>query len=260
MPQGNMVAVEWFVGSLFVGILFALEIGRRMGLRSLETHATLDKSAFGALEGVLFGLFGLLVAFTFSGAASRFDSRRMLIAEEANDIGTAYHRLDLLPASARLAMQDLFRQYLDSRLLAYKKFPNLDAVKAELARSEQFQDEIWTKAVADTQAPGAAPTASVLLLPAINQMIDITTTRTVAAMIHPPSVIYLLLFALAIACSVLAGYGGAISRRSWVHIAWFTTVMAVTSYTILDIEYPRFGLIRIDAFDQILVNVRNSMK
>ena len=50
------------------------------------------------MEGVIFGLLSLLIAFTFSGAASRFERRRDLIVQEANAIGTAYLRIDLLPA------------------------------------------------------------------------------------------------------------------------------------------------------------------
>jgi hypothetical protein len=57
---------------------------------------------------------GLLIAFTFSGAASRFDTRRQLVVEEANAIGTAYLRLDLLPASAQSALRESFRRYLEA--------------------------------------------------------------------------------------------------------------------------------------------------
>jgi hypothetical protein len=50
---------------------------------------------------------GLMIAFTFSGAASRFDSRRQLIVEEANKIGTAYLRIELLPASLEATLHAL---------------------------------------------------------------------------------------------------------------------------------------------------------
>ena len=40
----------------------------------------------------------------------------------------------------------------------------------------------------------------------------------------------------------------------------FAVVMAVSFLVILDLEFPRFGLIRIDAFDQVLVELRDSMK
>jgi cytolysin (calcineurin-like family phosphatase) len=62
------------------------------------------------------GSFSLLVAFTFSGVAERYDHRRQLIAEETNNIGTAWLRVDLLSTSDQPPVRELFRRYLDSRL------------------------------------------------------------------------------------------------------------------------------------------------
>jgi hypothetical protein len=36
--------------------------------------------------------------------------------------------------------------------------------------------------------------------------------------------------------------------------------VALTVYTIQDLEYPRLGLVRIDALDQVLVELRESME
>jgi hypothetical protein len=70
-----------------------------------------------------------------------------------------------------------------------------------------------------------------------------------------------MLAALALASAILAGYGMAASQtRSWIHILEFAAIMAVTVYIIVDLEHPRLGLIRVDAFDQVLVDLRNSMK
>jgi hypothetical protein len=92
-------------------------------------------------------------------------------------------------------------------------------------------------------------------------MIDITTTRTMAAMIHPPSIIYALLFVLGLGCSLLAGYGMAAGRhRSWIHILGFAIIIVISAYVILDIEYPRLGFIRLNAYDQVLIDLRESMK
>jgi hypothetical protein len=70
-----------------------------------------------------------------------------------------------------------------------------------------------------------------------------------------------MLFGLAMIAALLAGYGMAGStQRSWLHIACFALVLAVSIYVILDIEYPRLGLIQIESFDQALIDLRNSMK
>ena len=92
-------------------------------------------------------------------------------------------------------------------------------------------------------------------------MIDITTTLTMAGHMHPPTIIFAMLCGLALASALLAGYGIAGGKaRSWLHILGFTACIAVVVYVICDMEYPRLGLIRVDAFDQALVELRQSMK
>lgn len=257
----NAFAASLLALGLMLGMLVLLEIGRWIGNRRLREDAEGARAGTGTVEGAVFALLGLLIAFTFSGATSRFDARRDLIVKETNAIGTAYLRLDLLPASAQPALRDLFRRYVDSRLETYRKLPDLEAVKAELARSVALQGEIWNRAVAAGRSDNAPPPATMLLLPALNDMIDITTTRTMAARMHPPLIIFAMLFGLALAAALLAGYGMAGGRsRNWLHMIGFATVMAVAVYVILDIEFPRLGLIRVDAFDQALVELRASMK
>jgi hypothetical protein len=81
-----------------------------------------------------------------------------------------------------------------------------------------------------------------------------------AMWIHPPKIIYILLFILGLICSVLAGYEMADSpERHWVHILSFVLITIVTVYVVIDIEYPRLGLIRVDATDQVLIETRQSM-
>jgi hypothetical protein len=247
--------------ALFLGMLLLLETGRRLGVRRLASDPEGARAGTGTVEGAVFALLGLLVAFTFSGAASRFDQRRDLIVEETNDIGTAYLRLDLLPPSAQPALRDLFRRYVDSRLEVYRKLPDLQAAMAQLAHSTKLQGQIWSQAVAASRTEGAPPSAAMLLLPALNQMIDITTTRTMAAQMHPPLVIFALLFALSLGGALLAGYGMAGGKsRSWVHMIGFAAVLAVAVNVIIDIEYPRLGFIRVATFDQALAELKDSMK
>jgi hypothetical protein len=246
--------------SLFLSMLLFLEVGRRIGLRRRAKDVDGASEGFGAVGGSVFALLGLLIAFTFSGAASRFDVRRHLIVEETNAIGTAYFRLDLLPADAQARLKEGFRQYVDARLEAYRKLPDIVAAKEGLARAAKLQGEIWQQAVAACQEGNYQP-ATMLLLPAMNAMIDITTSRTMAAQTHPPTIIFVMLSGMALAASLLAGHGMAGTKsRSWVHQLVFAATLAISVYVIIDLEYPRLGLIRVEAFDQALVELRQSMK
>ena len=256
----RLVASPIFAVTLFLSMVLLLEVGRRMAVRKRTKGSEKEHAGVGALEGAVFGLFGLLLAFTFSGSIERFDKHRELIAEETNSIGTAYLRLDLLPNDAQPPLRELFSKYLDARLEVYRKMPEVEAEKQAHARSSQLQNEIWTHAVAATRLAGAHPEAGKLLLPALNTMIDITTTREMATNLHPPTIIFVLLFGLGLGCSLLAGYGMAAGPRSWLHILGFTAITVITVFVILDIEYPRRGLIRADVYDQVLIELRENMK
>jgi hypothetical protein len=249
-----------FAASMFVGMLICLEIGRRLGIRSLAKDPQGATSGLGVMQGAVFGLYGLLIAFTFSGAPARFATRRKLVVEEANAIGTAYMRLDLLPAESQPALREQFREYVDSRLEAHRKLPDLNAAMAELAKSERLQTDI--RAGAASRLPGSSSGADKLVIPALNEMIDITSTRTMSMKIHPPLLIFELLLFLAIICSLLAGYGMAASKyRNWLHIMAFAVVSVISVFVILEIEYPRVGFFHLEnANDQVLVDARGRMK
>lgn len=248
-----------FSGFLFVGMLCSIELGRWLGSRALARGS----EGIGVVDGAIFSLFGLLVAFTFSGAAARFDHRRELIVEETNATGTAWLRVDLLPAEDRPPVRDAFRRYLDWRLETYRRIPDMEAVQEALGKSTEVQEEIWSASVEGCRKSGQSH-CSVLLLPALNAMFDIATTRTMAARMHPPVVILQMLALLALTSALLAGHGMAgRSRggqsRNFVHMFAFSGIVALTTYVILDLEYPRLGSIRVDSFDAALVDLRRSM-
>ncbi|HKV79718.1 MAG TPA: hypothetical protein VJP02_16330 [Candidatus Sulfotelmatobacter sp.] len=246
---------------LLIGMLLMLEIGRRLGVRRRPKESEGERGGLGTVEGAVFALFGLMVAFTFSGAASRFNEKRMLTAEEVNSIETAYLRLHLLSHQAQPALQELFRCYVDSRLETYRRLPNMLAAEMEMANSKKIQEEVWTEAVEATRLPDSHPSAGLLLLPALNNMIDISTTRTMALHLHPPRIIYALLFGLGLICSLLAGFRMSSGQhRSWLHILGFTVLTVIIVYVMLDVEYPRTGLIRLESADQLLANLRERMK
>jgi hypothetical protein len=233
---------------LLPAMIVLLEVGRR--LRRQRAEAVVSS----AIEGAIFGLFGLLLAFTFSGAVSRFDTHRQLLTQEANDIGSAYLRLDLLPAEAQPKLRQLFRDYTTSRLHLY------DEVGAEISpETVRLQREIWQRSTAAAMAQGASPDATRLLLPAINDMIDITTTRQNAFNMHPPEVVYWLLFVFSGGAALMAGYSMKAGPRDWMYSIALALAVTLTVYTILDVEYPRRGLIRLQQLDQTLISLRDSM-
>jgi hypothetical protein len=242
-------------------MLLGMVTGHRLGLRHLARGVKAEGTSLGVIESALFALFGLLIAFSFSGASNRYDARRMLIADEVNAIGTAYLRIDLLPAESQPAVRTLFRRYVEARLAVYHTLTDIDTAKNELAKAAGLQQEIWAAAATAARAKDSPASTALLVLPALNNMIDITTTRAMASLAHPPLIIFLLLLGAGILCSLLAGYemAGATNRKQ-LHMLIFILVSGLTIYSILELEYPRLGLIRLDRFDEALLTLLESMK
>jgi len=244
----------------FAAFLACLELGRRAGQKAFANDTAHTRSAgLAAVETVSFGLLGLLLAFTFSGAAARLDTRRVQIVDEANAIGTAWLRLDVLPPNTQPGIRDAMRKYVDSRIAVYRAFSDsgADAARAEYARSSALQNDVWTRAIT---AARDVPHANIVLLPALNEMFDIASTRVAATQMHPPAIVYVVLALLSLVCAFLVGYQmGGTDAPSRSHIVVLAFILAFTFYVILDFEYPRLGFIRIDDFDNLIVQVRASM-
>jgi hypothetical protein len=247
-------------GGLFFGMLL-LEVGRRYGVvRFTRDPEGWDRGS-GTVDAAVFSLLGLLLAFTFSGAAARFEQRRHLITQEANAIGTAYLRLDLLPTDMQQEMRQLLARYLDTRTTVYRNIEDAAVTQARIAETAALQRQIWAKAVSASQQSDAAADAAKLLLPALNEMIDITTTRAAAMQNHPPCAVFFLLAALCLLSALLVGYRMSRAKsQSWFHTILFSATLSVTFFVILDLEYPRHGLIRIDEADELLVELRSLMQ
>jgi hypothetical protein len=257
----NVGAIGGGIAALmFVAILSFLELGHWLGKRILAKDGAVAPPGASSLETAVFALMGLLIAFTFSGALTRFDARRVLSVNEANAIGTAYLRIDLLPEATQPKLRETFRHYVDSRLDTYQRLPDIAAARKEIVKSQQLQNEIWAQAMIALRSTESRPGANILVVPALNEMFDISSTRLAATMMHPPLVVFAMLIGLALASALLAGYQAAAEKgHDWMRRLGFAVIIAFTVYVILDIEYPRLGFVRVDDFDQLLANARAAM-
>ena len=252
--------LAFFVVGLFTGMVFLVEVGRWIGSRRMLADPEGAKSGLGVVAGVVFSLLGLLLAFTFSGAASRFDARKQLVVQEINTASKAYYLLDLFPEPIQTKLKESFRRYLDAELQAIRALPDIRAAKLAYSRSSELRLDIQNQVIAAYRNPNTQAAAAYILLPAINEWIANSTNRIVAANTHPPFMIYAVLVGLALVSSLIAGYGMAEAKaRSWLHTIVFAAVISLTIYVILDLEFPRIGFIRLNATDRLLVELRRKM-
>jgi len=231
-------------------MLGLMALGERIARRTRTALAVPSDSA-------VLALLGLLLGFQFAGAANRLETRRQIVVKEANAIGTAYLRIDLLPADEQPQMRELFRTYTSLRIKMVES-GRLEHARALDAESRKIQSQIWTKSiVASRKDP--SPATQTLVLASLNDMFDVTTERFVAAHTHTPLVIVALLFGVTMASAFLVGYTTSGAQHSWTLRGLFVMVIVGTMYVTLDMEFPRVGLIRVGAADDAMIDTRHGM-
>ncbi|MFI4937674.1 MAG: DUF4239 domain-containing protein [Candidatus Berkiellales bacterium] len=244
---------------IFVFLFLLLLLGKKIGLKDIEQEDQRTKVGITQVEGAIFALLGLLIAFTFYGASQRYDARRQFIVNETNAISTAYLRIDLLPSAFQPQMRDLFKEYATARLDVNQLLPNIQASEIQMEHANQLQDKIWQIAVAANQnAP--VPLVAVIVLPALNSMFDIATAHNVSLITHPPITIYFTLLILLGCTSFFVGYGLAGSKKTnWLHGIGYSFIMVAVFYVILDFEFPRAGFINVKYFDKPMIELIQKM-
>jgi hypothetical protein len=261
MPHSSdfsLVILAIVVG-LLIAVIGAVDIGFRWGGRRAARNPETVREKVDAVQTTLFSLLSLILAFVFSGAAARFEHRQDLVIEEANAIATSYLRVDLLPTASQPELRELFRNYVSGRIALFERFNGEGSKSPEFVNNERMQNELWRKLSAAALATGNSSVIT-LVHNSANVMIDSTASRLHASRVHPPKIFYAVLFGLILAAAFLVGCSmSASAHRPWTHIWMFALVLSATMYVILDFEYPRYGLVRIETADQSLADVLSQM-
>lgn len=238
--------------AIFSALLVAYWVGTR------RTPGEGDAQAVGVVGTSLFALLGLILAFSFSAAWGRFDSRRHLSVEEANALGTLALRLDLLPREAGLEAKQTLLAYVRERL-AFNQ--SLERPLVELVRSPDLfskdrdhrlaADELWKATIIAVRQLRDAPDRA-LILTALNQALDLADKRRVESRTGIPPPVAVLLILTSVICAYLAGREVAGRPDVPLKVGWaFVVCVAATLLSVFDLQDPRVGLIRIDYTDAL---------
>ncbi|MBX3359094.1 MAG: hypothetical protein KF745_11795 [Phycisphaeraceae bacterium] len=251
----DMLAVQIGVPLLLVACLLAsVEIGYRVGRRRLRGSDSVKVFETGAIQGAMLGLLGLLLGFSFAGAAGRFIERQDLISREANAIGTAYLRSDLLDETHGAALRAALAAYVDHRVVTSRSLQRGLTTQAA-AEIAEFHRRLWRAARAGVEA---RPPTMVLVIGSVNEVIDLHAARIAAGRKHLPA----LVLALLLCCSILSlgvmGYAGALSRhRNTTMTSVIAILIGAALWTTIDLDWSRIGLIRVS--DSALVELQGAI-
>ncbi len=239
-------------------ILMVLMMGMIwLGLK-LRPKETL--SSIGPIEASLFGLLGLLLAFTFSMSASRYDSRRSVLVEEANNIGTAILRADMYGDSIKRAFKNDFAAYIEARIAYHDAARDTTAVKAASDSAAKYSASLWKRTTGLSANMQYLP-ATQQMIPALNSMFDIVNSRDASLHAHIPDPIIILLFLLSLCCSFFVGLSAPKNNKmNWPMIIGFCVLTMLVVFTILDLDRPYRGLIKADRNEKYMKELRSMVK
>ena len=234
-------------------VLAAIEGGYRLGSHRHRQAGRENEAPVGAMVGATLGLLAFMLAFTFGMAASRFDTRKQLVLDEANAIGTTYLRTAMLPEK-RDEVRDLLRSYADARLEAVQPGRVAEAV----LKSENIQNQLWSAATAvGLQHPDSIVVG--LFVASLNEVIDLHTKRVNAALRNRiPGAIWMSLLTMALLSLAAMGYhAGLVGTIRSIAILVVALTFSAVIALIADLDRPSEGALIVS--QQALIDVRQSM-
>lgn len=231
---------------------YALGYNRRNRLiRKYPNQAEKDTST---MTGTLLALLGLMLAFSFSMANSRYDARRQVMVEEANVIGTAILRTQMYPDSVRRLLRAGMKEYVEVRIGALDARRDKDKLLANQIKTDSLSKQIWN-IVSDYTAVDPTLVRTSELIPALNDMIDIFTTRRAAFESTIPDSIMFFLLLLCLSSSFLLAQDRK-TNADWIVVVGFSLMLSATIFTIIDLDRPHSGLISMERPQQKIEALR----
>ncbi|HEY2882118.1 MAG TPA: hypothetical protein VGJ15_06780 [Pirellulales bacterium] len=249
----------WEIGvAFFVLLIVVIELGYIHGRRGSAENSPGASGTFLGVMGSVLGLLALLLAFSFSMAATRYDLRKQLMVKQANAIGTSYLRAGLLNEPAAKQMRDLLREYVDDRLAQRDAGNDPEKSEQTAARTDQLQTKMWDLVAAEAHNdPHSVSIAQTVQ--SINDTIDVSSEQAAAYRNHIPPVILWMLLGTALASGMLVGcaFGRARERHLTATVV-YAAMITVVILALFDLDRPLRGMLRIS--DHAMLDLRSSMQ
>jgi len=240
---------------IFVALimLLACEFGYHLGNRARTRHDVEAPASLGSIVAGLLGMLAFVLGFTFSIVSGHHDLRKMRVLEEANAVGTAHLRSDLIQPEYGEEVKRLLKDYVDLRLQKV----TVENYASILGRSEEIHDLLWAQ-VRDA-AKLQPDTNSQLMIESINDVIDMHEKRAMASLYtRIPVSIWLALLAISTFCMLTMGIQiGFAGRRRLIAVIPMMLAFAVLVTLVVDLDRPQSGLIKVS--QQAMVDLQRKM-
>jgi hypothetical protein len=234
----------------------AVAAGALIG-RSLRSRREAHRETVGVVQATLLGLVGLLLAFGLTMAVGRYDTRRALVVEESNDIGTTFLRAQMLAEPSRTTSLELLQEYADATIDLADQVPDSARFDEDLTRIADLQRQLWA-AAGDAVLADPTGTAPRLYVESLNATIDAHTSRVTSLRNRVPNTVMVLqVVGSAVAVGALALYLALLGRGLITSLAAAAVVVLIV-FISFDLDRPQRGFITVPAAP--LIDLRASMQ
>lgn len=241
-------------GALILGAWLSHRVGHLIGRRFDPTDEAFSQQ-LGLVRNATLALVAFLVGFAFSGAGTRFIERADLIVTEANALGTAWLRADALPDPQRGELKAALHEYTEDRAAALGTTDRTE-IQRRLDKVQGLHQRMWRAAMSGT---GGNPALMLVVLPPLNEVIDLNTTHLALARRHWPWPIMAVLLASVALSYGLVGFGTGRSRRHFSPLdSIYGVVLAIAMWMVIDLDYARRGILQVS--NAPLVETLDTMK
>jgi hypothetical protein len=228
---------------LLAAMVVGLEAGYRSGRRAAKAEPAGAGSQVGAIQAAVLGLLGLLLAFSFAAAGSRFLERQDLIALEANAIGTAWLRAELLGEPHRSELRAALEAYTAHRI-AISSHMRYGWEQEQAAEVERLHGRMWRAASAGV---ARQTELAVAMLTPVNEVLDLHSLRIAATRKHLPLLVVWLLVVSSVLAVAVIGYGcGMDGRHRWNLTLSLAILIVGALWVTIDLDHPRRGLLQLN--------------
>jgi len=249
----------WVAGMVFFLTLFiCLEVGYFCGRKRSHIWRNAEAGGGSLVLSSMLALLGLLLAFTYSSGVNRHDARKQAVIAEANAIGTAFLRADLVAAPASQELQHMLLEYGQSRIVQDGRAVSEQILRQRIQQALVLHKQMWQLTLHITEQGPKGP-LDALLVSAINSVIDYHEVRAAAILDRLPIALFVMLIMVGSACLVVAGFNAGLTGRvSRTRMYALVLVLAGVMLGILDYDRGRVGFIRVS--QHALVNTVESME
>jgi hypothetical protein len=232
-------------------LLFAVLVGN--AIHMLRPLASEERTDFSIILTATLTLLFLIIGFSFSLAASRYDQRKTFEEDEANAIGTEYTRADLLPPADASNVRALLNKYLDQRILFYQTRDG-GQLREISDTTSRLEIEMWSAVKIPAEAKPTPVTA--LTVSGMNDVLNSQGYTEAAWLNRIPTAAWILMTIIAVCSNVLIGFGAQHPKTRRMLFFILPFIISIAFYLIADIDSPRSGIIRVKPIN--LINLSTS--